>query len=126
MLIVPEKPFRRRRSGKRPMPPLAGAPVLIAAAYLAATWVRLTFDRPVSAGPIESDELFVDDRPAGIIWTWASITVLAPQRLQMALTEYDTSSGSVVTLSASATTGIVSAFDGAAWAGVTDVQLPFP
>lgn len=107
---------------------MAGAPVLVAAEYLASTWVRLTFDRPVSAPPTMSgDALFVDDGPGTTtIWAGTTITVLAPAQLQIALIEYDPSSGTVTTLDASATTGIVSAFDGTAWAGVSGVELPFP
>lgn len=119
---------RRRAPGRAPDQPLTGAPILIAAEYLAGTWVRLTFDRPISApAAIVGDELFVDDGPAtAAIWSGGAITVLGPAEIEVALVEYDESAGTTVTLSASAATGIVSAFDGTAWAGVSGVGLPFP
>ena len=123
----------RRRVGRKRKPaamnaPLAGAPVLIAAEYLAGTWVRLTFDRPVSfTSPIGSDELFVDDAPGtGSLWVGNLITALGAAQVEVSLLEYDPSAGAATTLSASATTGIVSAHDGTAWAGVSNVALPFP
>ncbi len=122
----------RKRTGRKPRPtpptPVAGAPVLVAAEYLASTWVRLTFDRPVSfTTPFESDELFVNDGPStGIIWVGSLVTALGPNQIEASLLEYDPSGAMETTLSASTTTGIVSAFDGTAWAGVSNVELPFP
>jgi hypothetical protein len=102
--------------------------VLIAAEYLAGTWVRLTFDRPVTfTSPIVSDELFVNDEPGTeTLWVGNLITALGAAQIEVSLLEYDPGSGTVTTLSASATTGIVSAHDATAWAGVTNVELPFP
>ena len=132
-MLLPAPPlFPRKRKPpakpKRTAPPAPGAPVLIAATYLASTWVRLTFDRPVTfTSPIESDELFVNDEPGTeTLWVGSVITALGAAQIEVSLLEYDPGSGTETTLSASATTGIVSAFDGTAWAGVTNVELPFP
>jgi hypothetical protein len=118
----------RKRRAEAAATPLTGAPILTAAEYLTSTWVRLTFDRPVSSTtPIPGDELFVNDGPeTGSIWVGASITALSPMQIEVSLTEYDASAGTTTTLSASGSTEIVSAYDATPWAGVTNVELPFP
>ena len=127
--FIPAKPRvrRQRRAAAAGATPLAGVPILIAAEYLVGEWVRLTFDRPINAGPLTGDELFVDDgAQSETIWVGSTITVLGPDRIEVALLSYDGSGSTDTTLDASGTTGIVSAFDGTEWAGVSDVELPFP
>ena len=116
---------RKRRSVSTPAP-LPGAPVLVAAEYLApGTWLRLTFDRPVS-GPLVGEAIFVDDGPeTGLVWVATAETPAGPTTLELTLSQVGTSGGAVTTLTAGAETGIVSTFDGTAWAGVTELPLPF-
>ena len=117
---------KRRPQNVAPTPPLPGAPILVAAEYLApGTWLRLTFDRPVS-GPLVGEAIFVDDGPeTGLIWVATSETPVGPTTLELTLSQVGTSGGAATTLTAGGETGIVSAFDDTAWAGVTEVPLPF-
>ena len=128
MLLFPTPTeFRKRRGRAKPPPPLAGAPVLVAAEYLASTWVRLTFDRPVDAAPGVVGELLVADGPqTGTLWVGTGVTRLDAARVEVALSAYDAAAGAVTTLTADAATGIVSASDATPWAGASNVELPFP
>ena len=129
MLTVPDKPFRRRRRPPRSAPPAPAAPVLVAAAYDAEGRVlTLAFDRAVDVAAFDAGQVTVDDplalgaRLAGTAGTAAPGAAV----VTVDLVETAPAAGDAVTLTATAANGVVAADGGAAWAGVTAVELPFP
>ena len=100
---------------------------LVAADYLSGSWVRLTFDRAVDASGLVADQITFVDQPAdGIYQGTGAATMVGPTTVQVALTPIGMTGGPARLLTATAGTGIVADGDGAAWAGVTDLPLPFP
>ena len=131
MLIrVPPK-YRRKPLKPRVRPPSqAGPPVLVAAEFDVefTGLVRLTFDRAIDISAIAGGQILVDD-PVTTTTLYncsASATLVSPEIVQMEVVAQEVSSGSVVSLTASPSNGIKSAGDGSAWAGVIDLELPFP
>jgi hypothetical protein len=82
-------------------------------------YVTLTFDRAVSITGVHPAAISVNDGE------FADATLVSPTTVRVTL-ELDSDAGPGVTLTASPDNGIVAADDGAAWAGVSDVGLPFP
>jgi hypothetical protein len=91
-------------------------------------WVYLKFDRAVHVDGFDAGQVtlldgtqnaaqYVGGGPAVLI---DSLTV------QVTMEFVGPYAGDAVTVSATASTGIVAADDGAAWGGVTDLVLPFP
>ena len=123
MVTQPPARFRPRRAKIRPSTLLR----LVAADYLSANWVRLTFDRAVDAAALVANQITFVDQPAGGIYQGTgAATMVGPQTVQVALTPIGMTGGSERLLTATAGTGIVAEGGGAAWAGVTDLPLPFP
>jgi hypothetical protein len=132
MLIVPPIPFRRRRKpamAQEAPPPVAG-PVLTAALLVSPEVLRLTFDRAIDIGGFDASQIDVQlPQQPGFDYEWIGVGVAgrpAPQTLDVNLQKFGPPSGTQDRLTASATTGIVAADDGAPWAGVTDLPLPWP
>jgi len=125
--VIP--PFRKRRKvPKRKQPPAPAALTLIAAEYQAKAWVRLTFDRAIDISALDPAQVEVDDdQDSG--WRLGGqggATLVDPMTVQVPLDRIGDSTESGVHLFVSASSGIVASGDGAAWAGVSDVALPFP
>ena len=122
LMFTPLRPAGRRTKA-RPVPALK----LVSATYQSGTWVRLTFGRPVDASGLVADQVTFVDQPAdGIYQGTGAATMVGPTTVQVALTPIGMSGGTERLLTATAGTGIVADGDGAAWAGVTDLSLPFP
>jgi hypothetical protein len=101
--------------------------VLVAAAFDQSVSVTLTFDRDIDITSLVASAVIVDDAPESIAYRGDGPgTLLTPTTVVIALVEDGGQGGPVVTLTASAGNGIVAVDDGDAWAGVTDVTLPFP
>ncbi len=121
----------RKRTGRKPRPttPTPVALVLIAATYQEATWVRLTFDRPIDIAGLVGSAIVVDDANLSATrWQGtAAATMVTAVTVQIELTEFDPLvGGSGILLDATGGSGIVAVDDGGAWGGVSDVELPFP
>ncbi|MGC4031711.1 MAG: hypothetical protein QM754_08255 [Tepidisphaeraceae bacterium] len=128
MLIDPFWPVRKRRRVKvRAMPatPTASGPVLVEAVYESMTAVTLTFERAVSVTVDMLTGVHVTDGDQGEAYHGENYEMLSPTSVHVNLYYDQPYSGPGVTLTAIADTGIVAANDGSAWAGVTDVALPF-
>src|SRR5215207_7359652 len=122
---------RRRTRRKRTQvatPAAAAAPVLVAAEYIDAfPGVVVTFDRAVDALGLDPASITVND--ASNEWQLSGagpVVVLSPTSARLMLVVTAASIGPDTTLTATAANGIVAADDGAAWAGVAELVLPFP
>ena len=130
MVDVP--PVYRKRRGrvkrKPPAPPAPAGPlVLVAAAYEETAYVDLTFDRAVSVAEAVAGAFAVRDGTVG--WRYVGFgapSLVSANVVRVELTGDEEIVQAGVTLSVAPGNGIVAAGDGAAWAGATDLELPFP
>ena len=100
----------------------------MAAEYAEASYVRLTFDRAIDIAGLAAGQVVVDDGPVSG-WSWVGIgsgTLIGPTIVEIELGAQTESSSPGTVLNASAATGIVAVDDGGAWAGATNLPLPFP
>src|SRR4051812_46698183 len=132
MLIFPppkSPPQRRRPVRVPPAPPGPVALTLVSATYVAGMSIELTFDRAIDIDALVGSQITVDDSaPLNIRFVATGAASLAgPAAVLIELEEGESwFGGSGIHLNASAATGIVAADDGGAWAGVTNLALPFP
>jgi hypothetical protein len=131
-MFVPSVPkFRKRykplkRKGAE-APPVAI--VLASATYdIETESVILTFDRAVDASAYDPAAITVQDGEfaVGLFVGSGPATVVNPTTIQVFLEQIGSPTVSDVELSATAASGIVAVDDGAAWAGVTGLALPWP
>ena len=131
MLSFPATAFRKRRGRERRRPaavPL-GPLTLVAATYDAGVpYIELTFDRAVDVSGLDGSQVTVNDgvEAGGFFAADGAVTVISPTTVRVELSELSSSSTPSTTLTATADNGIVAADDGAAWAGVSAVGMPFP
>jgi hypothetical protein len=131
MLVIPPAPYRKRRGKDRriaaPSPPV-GPLTLVACAYEPATFVELTFDRPIDIAGLDGSVIVIDDGSMSGFRYAATLaaTLTAPAVVRIELDGIEEFAGPDVRLTAGAANGIVAVGDGAAWAGVTNVGIPFP
>ncbi len=108
---------------------VVAALTLVAAVYQEAAWVQLTFDRPIDVVGLIGSAITVDDGDlTATRWeaTGPSVTMIDPATVRIELTEFDPFGGGGILLDATSASGIVAVDDGGAWAGMSDVELPFP
>lgn len=120
---------RRRRHGVPSSPAPAGPLLLVAATYDAdGPKATLTFDRAVNVDAFDGTQITVNDPivQAATFNGAGGAVLVSPTTVDVMLTNFDLPSGSVITMSATGMTGIVAVDDGGAWAGATDMELPFP
>ena len=123
MLLPPLRQFRRNRRPARRPP----APALLGATYVAGTSLTLVFDRAIDVSALVGGVILVDDGPGGAQYEATLGAVLVdPQTVRLALIDLTGFAGPDVRLNAAAGNGIAPAGGGAAWAGVTDLLLPYP
>jgi hypothetical protein len=130
MLVARPIIFRKRRARiTQPDPaPVGTGPVLVAASFDVGTMlVSLTFDVPIDVTGLVMNEVVVFDGNLGVEWGGtAEFSQPTPQSLEMVMIEQGEYVGEGYKLSAVDGAGIKSLDGGVAWAGVTDVVLPFP
>jgi hypothetical protein len=134
MLNPTLSPFRPRRGQrqKRQSPPRPTPPALtlVAAEYNhdVDRVVILTFDRAIEIGSMDGGQIVVDDgNDLGLKFkATGAATLDGPAVLRVVLEDDGDATGVETTLTAGGGNGIVAADDRAAWAGVTDLNLPFP
>ena len=120
-------------SRTRPFPVSAPAPPLtLAAADLEFDGggdrvLRLTFDRAIDVADLDGSQITVEDTAeTGFIFAGTvAVALPTPQSVVVGLTPTGSAEGPT-DVTATASTGIVAADDGGTWAGVTDLELPFP
>jgi hypothetical protein len=125
--IVPAKPRRRRKRRNVSASTTPPALMLVGAAYDASLQtVTLTFGRAVDVSGFAPEQVSVIDGPNAQLFQATEIVLDNPTTATVALTQVDTASGEEVLLDATAANGIVAVGDAEAWAGVTNLELPFP
>jgi hypothetical protein len=123
--------LRRRRGRSRNGSNVAPAAlVLVAAAYEAGTvppTVTLVFDRAIDVSGIAGAAIVVSDEGdlGETLTGTGAVTLLGPATVRIGLVKVGDPLPGSTTLTATAGNGIVAADDGGAWAGVTDLVLPF-
>ena len=129
MLTVPP-PRYPRKHGRVIEPVASPTPVvpltLVAAVYDPEFGVELTFDRAVDVAGFEGAAIVVTDGE----YTFAqhvgtAATLVGPTMVRVTLVAGEPWVTPGVRLSAAAGNGIVASEGGAAWAGVSDVVVPF-
>jgi hypothetical protein len=129
MLKVPPFTFRGRRRARRAQ---ASTPALVLESaefsYIGpGAALTLTFDRAIELSSFDPSQITVQD-PAGTGWAYAGSGVVDtpdPQTVVVEMGQTTEAAGSPDVMSATGATGIVAADDGAAWAGVTNLELPY-
>ena len=117
----------RRRSAGDDGPPPPGAPTLVTAVCDESPCLTLAFDRAVDVSGIDVASFRVDIGVLGFTYVGFDAPIIVnPTTVQILLSGIDDYTGPGVILTAAAGNGIVAADGGAAWAGVTDLSLPFP
>ena len=99
----------------------------MAASYDPTAAVVLTFDRAIDIAGIDGAAVVVNDGVNGLQFAGTNgVTLVGPAAVEVVLAGLGEWLDPGVTLTVSPANGIVAAGDGAAFAGVTDVGLPFP
>jgi hypothetical protein len=122
----------RRRAGKPRRVKTAG-PVVVPLTLASATYsvlaqtLTLSFDRAIDIDAIDGSAISVEDQPNGLKWNaTGGATLLSATTVRLLLVEIDSATGSQVLMTATSANGIVAVDDGASWAGVSDLALPWP
>lgn len=120
-------PRRRKRRGVGSLPPVVVPLTLVSASYEVGTSVTLTFDRAVVVDGSDPSQVVVDDGgQTGQQWLGAGATLDGPATVVVSLVEGSATPAFATLLNATAATGFVAADDGGTWAGVTELELPWP
>jgi hypothetical protein len=118
---------RKRRSVvSAPLPP--AALTLVGAWFDDTGFLTLAFDRAIDISAMDGDAMVVN---APIVtenqYVATGPAVLEdPATVRISVVEIGPASGDAVVLTAGVDNGIVAVEDGAAWAGVAELELPFP
>src|SRR4051812_26572750 len=130
--VVPLRPRKNppRRYARFGPPPPVEALTLVAATYnhVVEPVVILTFDRAIDIAGMDGSLIVVDDADdLGLLFRGnGGWTLDSPTTVRVVLLADGDATGVGTTLTAGAGNHIVAAGDGAEWAGVADLGLPFP
>lgn len=125
-LIYRKRQRAPRRRPPQPTPPTG--PVLALASFdVGSMLVSLTFDQAIDVTGLVMNQVVVFDGNLSVEWGGtAEFSQPTPQSLEMVMIEQGEYTGAGYKLSAIDGAGIKALDDGVAWAGVSDVVLPFP
>src|SRR3954464_11441805 len=120
-------PAKKARFG----PPPPTAPTLVAATYFSdpePARLRLQFDRAIDVSAMDGHAIVVQDGDDQARRFFASgpLVMLDPATVEINLVSAGGWGDEGIFLVATASNGIVAVGDGAEWAGVTELALPFP
>jgi len=128
MITISPPPYRKSKRIKFP-PPVAPPPValvLVEAVYTSGLSVMLTFDRAINVAAFNGFQITLRDGLQETLYQAGTASTPSANVAVLTLEQSGTYFGAETTLTATASTGIVAANDGGTWAGVTNLQLPFP
>ena len=126
-MLINTHPNVRGRRRRKPAPAVSPTPVLVAVWYEQGLNVTLEFDRAIDTTAFDSTVVRVNDADYGDLYEGKPFFAqLAPNRVAVSIQLLGSASGVGVRLTVPEGNGIVAASDGAAWAGVVDVVIPFP
>src|SRR5688500_8380559 len=126
--LYPRKRKPRPRAKRTPPPPPVTGPVLVSASWdVGATLLTLTFDRAVNATGLQPDSIVVVDGGAVTEYRCnGDVGQPTPESAEILMAEFGEFTGSGIAMNATGGTDIVAVDGGAEWAGVTNLELPFP
>jgi hypothetical protein len=117
---------RMRRVASSEAPPVVPL-MLDSAAYDPGAAVDLTFNRAIDIAGMDPASIVVSDGDYGFQYVGtADSALLSPTTVRVVLLGIGDWTEPGITMTASSANGIVADGDGAAWAGVTDLALPWP
>ncbi len=123
-----DSPIRQGRSPRknlRSSPPSA-ALTLVSAVTTEGPVLTMQFDRAIDIAAMEVSVIRMDDGVQGFRYVGGGTPILVdPVTVQVELDGVEEYTGPDVLLNVAAGNGIIAAGDGAAWAGVVDLVLPF-
>ena len=102
---------------------------LVSAAYdNDSVTLTLTFDRAIDIAGLVGGDVIVNDADitGNLYEATGPATLTSPTTVRIELNGVGEATGTGVRLSAGSANGIVAEDDGGTWAGVADVELPFP
>ena len=129
--FIPAPPRRLRQDKRRPATTTPTPPAtltLIAASFDDATeTLALVFDRAIAIAEYGGAQTFVNVPSVGVLYLADGRTTLSPDGRTLAseCESLQPATAPAAWLSVPAASGIVDAATGAAWAGVTELALPF-
>ena len=132
MITISPPPYRKSKRIKFP-PPVAPPPValvLVEAVYPFQTLevLRLRFDRAINIAELDGTQIIVNDGfiEGQLCEATGPATLLDARTLRVGVVAIPGPIMPNLLLTATGASGIVAVDDGGAWAGVTNLQLPFP
>jgi hypothetical protein len=125
--FIPRKPMKYKPRVPAPAPFLQTLALISAFYDESVPAVFLTFDRAVDASALVASQVIVNDGSIapGIYGGVGAAGILSPTQIAVTLERLADAPVGPVTLTATASTGLVAVDDGGTWAGVADVGLPF-
>ena len=122
---------RQRKLGKGKRlppapPPFPHAPVLASAQFVLGFAVDFSFDRGLNVAGIVPAAFILDDNTGGNRLRGTACTNAILNSFRMEMETIGPAQGSGTTLNVSAANGLVAQADGSPWAGVTNLELPYP
>jgi hypothetical protein len=120
---------KRRAQAAAPAPPPPVALTLVSATYdVGIPSVRLTFDRAINIGGFVGTTVVVDDdADSGLRYQGTGgAHLVGPNSVEIFLVDPTPPTGFGTTLTVTGGNGIVAVDDGGTWAGVSNLELPFP
>jgi hypothetical protein len=129
MLIVPPAKYRRQRGRVKERQPMGPVPlVLVSASYdSGGGFVVLQFERPIDVSGLNGSLVQLNDPASDLLFAGTNGTVmLDASTVQIGLSMIEDADEPGVVLNVLAGNGIVVVDDGTAWAGVSELGLPFP
>jgi hypothetical protein len=130
MLIpLPPKSHRRRvRLKATAANPPPTALTLVEASFdtVDGVYLRLTFDRAIDASGLNGSAIQLGVNEFGYLYdATGPFEMYAPETINILMVQIGGYEGDDI-LNATSASGIVAVDDGGAWAGVTDITLPYP
>jgi hypothetical protein len=121
-------PVRRKRKAHAGATTPAALTLTAAAFDNDSVTLTLTIDRAIDIeGIVVGGDILVDDGAiTASLYQANGATLVGPTSVTFELTGIGDSTQSTTTLTATGGTGIVAEDNGGTWAGVTDLELPFP
>ena len=125
MVKVPTLAFLNRRKNESPTELPVSPMTLVSAVFLRLSALQLTFNRAIDPSDVLPDGFSVIDGDVQLQFVGTSYYMIDPTTIAIELVETGGAIGMGIKLYADASNGIKAVGDGAAWDGVSGLELPF-